>query len=259
MAKPRLIARLDIKQNHLIKGVHLEGWRKVGAPAEAAARYYDQGIDELLYMDVVASLYGRNSLIGFVEETARNIFVPLCVGGGVRSAEDADRLFRAGADKVAINTAAIADPPLLQKLSQRFGSQAVVLSIEAKERETGGWECFTDNGRERTGRDVIDWARQARDLGAGEILLTSVDRDGTKRGFDTPLLEAVSAVTDLPVIACGGAGTPDHVSAALTSGHCTAVAMATTLHYDVFSLPDLRDSLADAGLDVRRPPRPAAA
>jgi cyclase len=252
MAKPRLIARLDIKQGHLIKGIHLEGWRKVGSPAEVAEGYYSAGIDELLYMDVVASLYGRNNLLEFVEQTARRIFVPLCVGGGIRSVEDADLLFRAGADKVAVNTAAIANPSLLTELSRRFGSQAVVLSIEAKSQNTSTWECFTDNGREHTGKDVVRWAAQAKKLGVGEILVTSVDRDGTKRGLDLDLMRAVSGVTDLPVIACGGVGCPDDVTRVLAPATCEAVALATALHYNVFSLAQLRADLAAAGVDVRR-------
>lgn len=252
MAKARLIARLDIKQRHLIKGIHLEGWRKVGVPHQAANAYYTEGIDELLYMDVVASLYGRNSLVELVEETARKLFVPLCVGGGVRSVGDADKLFRAGADKVAVNTAAIGNPDLLTSLAKRFGSQAVVLSIEAKGQGSCSWECYVDNGRERTGRDVVDWVSKAEDLGVGEILVTSIDRDGTRRGPEIELLMAVRAATNLPVIASGGIGTSAHVAQLLNGDLADAVALGTVLHYGDLTVSDIRKDLIVAGIDVRQ-------
>src|SRR6185437_12546090 len=188
MRTVRLIARLDIKAPNLIKGIHLEGLRVIGDPNVYARRYYEQGADELIYMDIVASLYERNSLTDIVEKATRNVFVPLTVGGGVRSVEDARKLLASGADKVGINTAAVRRPALIAEIAQRFGSQAVVLSIEAKRSSPGHWEAYTDNGREHTGLDVVAWAKRATELGAGEILLTSVDQEGTRKGLDVALV-----------------------------------------------------------------------
>lgn len=257
MASIRLIARLDIKAPNLIKGVHLEGLRVVGAPGDFARRYYEEGADELLYMDIVASLYGRNNLEGIVSETARDIFIPMCVGGGIRSIDDATRLLRAGADKVAINTAAIANPGLIETLSRRFGSQCIVLSIEAKQTRAGGWEAFTDNGREKTGRDAIAWAIEAAERGVGEILVTSVDREGTRKGFDIALADAIAGAVPVPVIASGGMGSVEHLVEVVRNGHVDAVAMADVLHYERLSLKEIRRAALDAGLAVR-PEAPAA-
>lgn len=248
----RLIARLDIKNDKLIKGVRLEGVRVVGDPREFAAGYYRDGIDELIYMDAVASLYGRNSLVDVVRYTASNIFVPLTVGGGVRSVEDAGALLRAGADKIAVNTAATARPELIRDISRRFGSQAVVLSIEAKSVGPGAWEAYVDGGREPTGLDVVAWAVQGAALGAGEILLTSVDREGTRKGFDTALLRAVSCAVNLPVIASGGMGRAEDLVQAAQDGGVDAVAMADVLHYRRMSVAEIRQTASDAGLAVRR-------
>lgn len=244
---------MDIKGPNLIKGVRLEGLRKVGDPQERAARYYAEGADELIYMDIVASLYGRNSLVDVVRHATEHIFVPITVGGGVRSVEDADRLLRVGADKVAINTAAVHRPELIGDLSRRFGSQCIVLSVEAKKRADGGWEAYTDNGREHTGRDVVAWVQEAESLGIGEILLTSVDQEGTRKGMDTDLIRAVTAVVDVPVIASGGAGTPAHLVTAVTEGQADAVAVADMIHFDRTSLTGLRNDLAEAGLSLRHP------
>lgn len=251
--RTRLIARMDIKGPNLIKGVRLEGLRKIGDPQARAARYYDEGADELIYMDVVASLYGRNSLVDVVRHSTEHIFVPITVGGGVRSVEDADRLLRVGADKVAINTAAVHRPELIAELSRQFGSQCIVLSVEAKHRADGSWEAYTDNGREHTGRDVVTWVQEAEALGIGEILLTSVDREGTRKGMDLALIEAVTAVVDIPVIASGGAGNPSHVAEAVTHGHADAVAVADMIHFDRVNLMDLRAELVRSGLSLRTP------
>jgi imidazole glycerol-phosphate synthase subunit HisF len=238
----RLIARLDIKGPNLIKGVHLEGLRVVGDPQAFATRYYHEGADELLYVDIVASLYGRNSLHDIIKRTAENIFIPMTVGGGVRSVGDVDALLRAGADKVAVNTAAVRRPELISEISRQFGSQCMVLGIEAK-AVGSSWEAYTDNGRERTGLDVLDWAKRAVDRGAGEILLTSVDREGTRRGFDVPLVRAVSEAVPIPVIASGGMGHLDHLSEVLEVGHADAVAIADVLHYNRIPMADLRRAL----------------
>ncbi len=257
MANIRLIPRLDVKAPNLIKGVHLEGLRVVGSPGEFARRYYEEGADELLYMDIVASLYGRNNLEQIVSDTARDVFIPMCVGGGIRSVDDATRLLRAGADKVAINTAAIANPGLIETLSRRFGSQCIVLSIEAKQTRAGGWEAFTDNGREKTGRDAIAWAIEAAERGVGEILVTSVDREGTRKGFDIALADAIAGAVPVPVIASGGMGSVEHLVEVVRNGHVDAVAMADVLHYERLSLKEIRRAALDAGLAVR-PEAPAA-
>lgn len=247
----RLIARLDIKAPQgLVKGIHLEGFRVVGDPAERALAYYDAGIDELVYMDAVASLYGRNSLVDLVSATAQRIFVPLTVGGGVRSTDDVYRLLRAGADKVAINTAAVRRPELLGEAAKTFGAQCIVLSVEAKRRPGGGWEAYTDNGREKTGLDALEWMRRACDLGAGEVLLTSVDREGTKRGFDLELVRAASSSVGVPVIASGGAGSVGDVAAAFAGG-ADAVAVAHMLHYKMETVASLKAGLRERGLEVR--------
>jgi cyclase len=253
----RIIARLDIKGPNVIKGIHLEGLRVVGQPGPIARRYYDDGIDEIVYMDTVASLYGRNNILPVVEEAARDIFVPLTVGGGMRSVDDIVAALRAGADKVAINTAAIARPEFIREATNALGSQCIVLSIEAKRRGEDRWEALTDNGRERTGVDVLDWVRQAEDLGAGEILLTSVDREGTRRGFDHALFRAVRDRVVVPVIGCGGAGSAEHVIDAVRSDGLDAVACASLFHYGHAPVPILKGALTAAGIAVR--PLPEAA
>lgn len=252
MSNIRLIARLDIKGPNLIKGVHLEGLRVIGDPQVHAERYYEEGADELIYIDAVASLYGRNSLTDIVQHTARRVFVPLTVGGGVRNIDDVKTLLRAGADKVAVNTAAIARPELITEISRRFGSQCMVLSIEAKNQGPGQWEAYFDNGRERSGRDVVAWAVEGVERGAGEILLTSIDREGTRKGFDCELVRAVSDAVPIPVIASGGMGAIQHVIEVASSGHAHAIAIADALHYRRIRLADIRAAALVAGLHVRR-------
>jgi len=252
MANLRLIARLDIKGPNLIKGIHLEGLRVMGDPQQFAREYYEQGADELIYMDIVASLYGRNNLTDIVRHAAHDIFVPLTVGGGVRSADDVNALLRVGADKVAINTAAVARPELITEVARRYGSQCMVLSIEAKRVAPERWEAYTDNGREKTGLDVIDWVKRAEKLGAGEIMLTSVDQEGTRKGFDIPLVRAVAATVSIPVIASGGMGKIEDLVEVVADGHADAVAMADVLHYKRLGLREIRAAALDAGLGVRR-------
>lgn len=249
MSNLRLIARLDIKGPNLIKGIHLEGLRVIGDPHAHAVRYYHDGADELLYMDAVASLYGRNSLIEIVRHTTRDVFVPMTVGGGIRSVEDVEALLQAGADKVAVNTAAVARPDLIREISRRFGAQCMVIQIDAKARPSG-WEVYTDGGREHTGKDAVAWAREAESLGAGEVLLTSIDREGTRKGMDTGLLAAVAAAVSIPVIASGGVGSAEHLIAAAGCG-VGAVAVADLLHYRRTDLSALRRAAAAAGLAVR--------
>jgi len=251
MRTVRLIARLDIKAPNLIKGVHLEGLRKIGDPNVYARKYYDLGADELLYMDIVASLYERNSLPEIVERATRDVFVPMTVGGGVRSLDDARKLLACGADKVAINTAAVKRPTLISEIAQHFGSQATVLSIEAKRAVAGRWEAYTDNGREHTGLDVVEWAKRAAEMGAGEILLTSVDQEGTRKGFDVGLVRAVTDVVTIPVIASGGMGTPVHLVEVVHNGGADAVAIADILHYDRATIGEIRRAASAASIPVR--------
>lgn len=252
MRNIRLIARLDIKAPNLIKGIRLEGLRVIGEPNEYALQYYNTGADEILYMDTVASLYGRNSLSDIVKGTTDQIFVPTTVGGGIRSVEDARILLASGADKVALNTAAINNPQLIADVARRFGSQATVVSIEAKAQENGTWEAYTDNGRERTGKDVIVWAKEVAELGAGEILLTAVDQEGTRKGFDIALVKAVTSCVSIPVIASGGFGQPQHLLDVVREGGADAVAFADALHYSRYNLGDLRQILIDADIPVRK-------
>lgn len=252
LANVRLIARLDVKGPNVIKGIHLEGLRVIGDPQEHAVRYYEEGADELVYMDIVASLYGRNSLSGIVRRTAENVFMPITVGGGIRSVEDVREMLRSGADKVALNTAAVQRPELICEASTRFGSQSVVLSIEAKEGAEGGWEAYTDNGRERTGLDVAEWAQRGVELGAGEILLTSIDREGTRRGYDVPLVRTVADAVSVPVIASGGLGKPSHLVDVIRAGRADAVAVADALHYRRHGMRDLREAALGASIRVRK-------
>jgi imidazole glycerol-phosphate synthase subunit HisF len=233
----RLIARLDIKGPNVVKGIQMEGLRVVGKPADLAKKYAQAGAHEILYIDTVATLYGRNQLGDLLEETCEEVFIPITVGGGVKSVVEAKTLLRAGADKVALNSAAIRRPDLLKEFAEVCGAQAVVVSIEAKRTQTG-WEAYTDNGRERTGKDAIQWAHEAVELGAGEILITSIDQDGTKRGFD---LQLISALKDLPVpvTASGGMGCVEHAQEALNAG-ADALAIASLLHYNKITFDDLK-------------------
>lgn len=252
MRSLRLIARLDIKGPNLIKGIRLEGLRIVGSPATHASNYYMQGVDELIYMDCVASLYGRNHLEDMIRSAAENIFVPMTVGGGVRSVEDVTNILRAGADKVAINTAAVSNPQLISDVANRFGSQCMVLSVEAKQVGFMRWEVYTNNGRERTGMDVKEWVMQGVSRGAGEILLTSVDREGTRKGYDIELLKSIESSVQVPIIASGGAGTIEHVIEAANEGKVDAVAMADIIHYQRVSIPEIRLALSKACIRVRQ-------
>lgn len=251
MSNTRLIARLDVKGPTLIKGVHLEGLRVLGDPQEYAKRYYAQGADELIYMDIVASLYGRSKLTEIVRRAAEDVFIPMTVGGGIRSIEDVRDLLGAGADKVAINTAAVHRPELIREVARRFGSQCMVLSIEAKQQGPGHWEVYTDCGRERSGLNVVEWARRGEALGAGEILVTSIDREGTRQGFDLELTRAITSAVGIPVIASGGMGKSSDLVDVVTQGKADAVAMADVLHYERATLAELRQAAQSAGIQVR--------
>lgn len=234
----RIIPKLDIKGPNLVKGVHLEGLRVLGKPEKFARYYYQQGADELIYMDVVASLYGRNSLHEIVRRTASEIFIPLTVGGGLRSVEDIRTVLCAGADKVSLNTAAVLQPALISEAANRFGSSTIVVSIEAKAQSDGSYEAYTDNGRVPTGREVFSWAREVEELGAGEILLTSIDCEGTGRGLDEFLVKQVATTASIPVIACGGSGHAEQVAASLVATRADAVAIGSMLHYEAIEQYD---------------------
>ena len=232
MKNIRIIPRLDIKGPNLVKGIHLEGLRVLGKPEDFARYYYENGADELMYQDVVASLYDRNSLHEIITKTAKEIFIPLTVGGGLRTIEDIKAVLRAGADKVSINTAVIKDPQLIREASRKFGSSTIIVAIEAIKQSDGRYLAYTDNGREYTGVDVLEWAKKVDELGAGEILITSVDREGTGLGFDVELIKMITDVVSVPVIAHGGAGNVDHVKQVILDGDVNAVAIASILHYD---------------------------
>ena len=228
----RVIARLDIKGSNLVKGIHLEGLRVLGKPEHFAQHYYETDADELIYMDVVASLYGRSSLLDIIRKTADRIFIPLTVGGGIRTIEDIKSILRAGADKVAINTAALNNPSFINEAVKKFGSSTIVISIEAIRQSDGRYLAYTDNGQEYTGKDVFQWAREVFEREAGEILITSVDREGTGQGYEIELIRKISQSVSIPVIACGGAGSPADVAEAILKGKADAVSMASILHYD---------------------------
>ncbi len=238
----RVIPRLDIKGPNLVKGIHLEGLRVLGRPEDFAETYYDQGADELLYMDVVASLYGRNNILDIVERTSRRIAIPLTVGGGLRTLDDIRSVLRAGADKVSLNTAAVRRPEFVREASRRFGSSTVVVSVEALQVSPGRYEAFTDNGREATGVDACEWAVRAAELGAGELLVTSIDREGTGQGFDLELTRRVATSVGIPVIACGGAGRSGHLAEVIQQGRADAVCVASVLHYGVAQVPSATTS-----------------
>lgn len=227
----RIIPRLDIKGPNLVKGIHLEGLRVLGSPEEFARHYYEAGADELIYADVVASLYERNSLHDIISRTAARIFIPITVGGGIRSLADIKGVLRAGADKVSLNTAAVSNPGILREASRAFGSSTIVVAIEAVRQPDGRYLASTDNGRQETGLDVFDWARRVEELGAGELLVTSVDREGTGKGFDLDLVRKVASLVSIPVIAHGGAGSAAHVRAVVAEGRADAVAVASLFHY----------------------------
>jgi len=232
MKNIRIIPRLDIKGPNLVKGIHLEGLRVLGLPEDFAQYYYENGADELIYIDVVASLYGRNSLVDIISKTAKKIFIPLTVGGGLRTIEDINTVLRAGADKVALNTAAIKDPEFIKEASKKFGSSTIVISIEAIKQPDGKYLAFTENARGFTGVDVFEWAKKVEELGAGEILLTSVDKEGTGLGYDVELTKKVSELVSIPVIANGGAGDLADIEKIIKEGKADAVAVASMLHYD---------------------------
>ncbi|WP_280257285.1 imidazole glycerol phosphate synthase subunit HisF [Nocardia wallacei] len=252
----RVIPCLDVDAGRVVKGVNFENLRDAGDPVELAAAYDAQGADELTFLDVTASSGDRGTMIDVVTRTAEQIFIPLTVGGGVRTVEDVDRLLRAGADKVSVNTAAIANPEILREMSQRFGSQCIVLSVDARRVPDGtaptpsGWEVTTHGGKRGTGLDAIEWASRGAELGVGEILLNSMDADGTKGGFDLPMIEAVRKAVSVPIIASGGAGRVEHFAPAVRTG-ADAVLAASVFHFGDLTIPQVKDAMRDEGIVVR--------
>ncbi|MGH7762924.1 MAG: imidazole glycerol phosphate synthase subunit HisF [Candidatus Dormibacteraceae bacterium] len=253
MPAKRIIPCLDVTEGRVVKGVRFHELRDAGDPAELAALYDREGADEIVFLDITASSDARNILLDAVERTAERVFIPLTVGGGVRSVDDMAGLLTHGADKVSVNTAALEDPLLITRCAEVFGSQCVVLAMDAKKRMDGnGWEVYSHGGRHGTGRDSVEWAMRGEQLGAGEILLTSMDRDGTHDGYDVALLRAVNAAVKLPVIASGGAGSVAHIHQALTEGGAEAALAASIFHFGELSIGTVKNELTALGLEVRR-------
>lgn len=247
--KVRIIARLDMKGENVVKGINLEGIRPVGKPDIMAKEYYLDGIDEIIYMDVVASLYGRNSLTNYIKQAASSIFVPLTVGGGIRNLEDIKMALDSGADKVAVNSSALKNPVFIKEASEEVGSQAIVLSIEAKKQKDNSWEAYYDNGRERSGRSVHDWALEATELGAGELLLTSIDNEGLKKGLDIELLSSIRDELNIPIIISGGVGKLEHILD--IADKADGVAVASAFHYKDLNISDIKSHLRKNNIFVR--------
>jgi cyclase len=249
----RVIPCLDVNDGRVVKGVNFVGLRDAGDPVELAARYDEEGADELVFLDITASHEGRATIVELARRTAEEVFIPFTIGGGLRSEEDIRAVLAAGADKVSLNSAAVRDPALIERASARFGAQCIVVAIDAKRREDGsGWEVYLNGGRLPTGREAVAWAAEAAERGAGELLLTSMDRDGTQHGFDTELLSAVAAAAPVPVIASGGAGRLEHFAEAVTAGAADAVLAASVFHDGIYSIAEVKDAMAAAGVPVRR-------
>jgi cyclase len=250
MLAKRLIPCLDVDRGRVVKGIRFVSLRDAGDPVECAARYDAEGADELVFLDITASSDARPIVLDMVRRVADTVFLPFTVGGGVRTVEDADELLRAGADKVAVNTAAVADPGLIERLARRFGSQAVVLAVDARRRD-GSWEVLVRGGRTPAGRDAVAWAREGAERGAGEVLLTSMDRDGTKDGFDLALTRTVAEAVRVPVVASGGCGSVEHMAEVLTAGRASAALAASVFHFGEIRVPEAKKRLLARGVEVR--------
>ncbi len=251
MLAKRIIPCLDVTGGRVVKGINFLDLRDAGDPVELAGRYNEQGADELVFLDITASSDAREIMADLVARTARKVFIPLTVGGGIRSVADARKIILAGADKVSVNTAAVHRPELIRELSLEFGAQAVVLAIDARRSGKGKWNVYTKGGRHDEGIDAVEWAERGETLGAGEILLTSMDTDGVQTGFDCDLTKAVVNATTIPVIASGGAGKPEDFVTVLTQGHADAALAASIFHYGKYTVSDLKQALANAGVPVR--------
>lgn len=254
MLTKRIIPCLDVKDGRVVKGVSFVELRDAGDPVESARAYEAQGADELVFLDITASHEKRKTILDVVEKTASDVFMPLTVGGGIRTLDDIKELLRAGTDKVSINTTAVEDPDFVRRASERFGSQCIVVAIDAKRRE-GGWEVYTHGGRKARGLDAVEWAKKMEDFGAGEILLTSMDRDGRKDGYDLALTSSVAKATTIPIIASGGAGTLEHIREAFTEGLADAALAASIFHFGEFTIPETKKYLLERGIRMRPPER----
>lgn len=251
MLKKRIIPCLDVKDGRVVKGVNFVDLTDVGDPVDSAKAYYEAGCDELVFLDITATHEERDTTVDMVRRVAEQVFIPFTVGGGIRTVEDMNKMLKAGADKVAVNSSALANPQMIADCAQKFGSQCVVVAIDARKEEDGTWHVYVAGGRKDTGRDLIEWAREAVSLGAGEILLTSMDKDGTKSGFDIDMLNAVASVVNVPIIASGGAGTIDHMVEVFQQTPATGALAASIFHYGEIAIADTKKAMAEAGLEVR--------
>ena len=251
MSFKRIISRIDVKGDNLVKGMNLEGLKILGKPWDFSKHYYEKKVDEIIFFDTVASLYGRNNLLDIVEKVSKNVFIPITVGGGIRSINNAYEIFRCGADKIAINTAAVKNPMFLTELVKEFGSQSIIASIEAKKITNGKWEVYTECGREKTGLDVIEWAKKCVSLGVGEILITSVDKEGTCTGFDIELTKEMTRNFNIPIIASGGMGNYNHLVDLIEKTNIDAVCIASILHYKKFKLNEIREFYLNKNFNVK--------
>jgi cyclase len=247
----RIIPCLDVDKGRVVKGINFLSLRDAGDPVEMASVYDAEGADELVFLDITASHEGRELVFDMAARVAERVFIPYTVGGGIRTEEDARRILATGADKVSLNTAAVRDPGIITRLARRFGSQCVVVAIDAKGRPEGGWEVYVNGGRTPTGKDVVRWAREAESRGAGEILLTSMDRDGTKEGYDVELTAAIVEAINIPVIASGGAGTPEHMADVILRAGADAVLAASVFHYGEYRIREVKEYLRGRGIPVR--------
>jgi len=250
MNKIRVIARLDINNDHVVKGKYLEGLRKIGKPNKLALKYYNEGIDEIIFLDAVASLYDRNSLIDILKEASKQIFIPITIGGGIKNIEDIQNALNAGADKVAINTQAIKDINFIKEAVEIFGSQAIVGSIVARKHRYN-WEAFIDNAKHRTHKDAISWAKELENAGVGELIVTSIDTDGCQKGFDIELMQKITSNINIPVIASSGAGSSQHIIDLCQSTNCDAVSIASLFHYNIETITDVKNTLINNGIKIR--------
>ncbi len=251
MLKKRIIPCLDVKDGRVVKGVNFVNLTDVGDPVDAARAYYEAGCDELVFLDITATHEERDTTVEMVRHVADQVFIPFTVGGGIRSVEDMNKMLKAGADKVAVNSSAVAHPQLIKDCAEKFGSQCVVVAIDGRREADGSWHVYVAGGRKDTGKDLIEWAREAVDLGAGEILLTSMDKDGTKSGFDLDMLNAVASVVDVPIIASGGAGNKEHMVEVFQETPATGALAASIFHFGEVSIAETKQAMQEAGIEVR--------
>ena len=251
MLQKRIIPCLDVKDGRVVKGVNFVNLTDVGDPVDAARAYYEAGCDELVFLDISATHEERDTTVEMVRHVADQVFIPFTVGGGIRSVEDMNKMLKAGADKVAVNSSAVANPQLIKDCAEKFGSQCVVVAIDGRREADGSWHVYVAGGRKDTGKDLIEWAKEAVDLGAGEILLTSMDKDGTKSGFDLDMLNAVASVVDVPIIASGGAGNKEHMVEVFQETPTTGALAASIFHFGEVSIAETKQAMKEAGIEVR--------